>query len=672
MMKFQALLLLAALFIGAASATRRELRGGDDDGHSHGGRGGGRGGRGGKTIPIGYTTLIRSGQAINQGDAPLGGQIAKDGSAIDLQLKRGSAFGRISDPADTCNTTTTGGPNCTVSTYFRVPQQEVSQNPDYTSILTVGRKLYSFVHFEAVVPSTVYFLELEQDPQNGALKVVQQMPVDWSEWGGLWLPCAGSVTPWGTHLGSEEYEPDARFNQEATSLDGPEATSLAKIDAEGYDRLVQFVRYFGLYYGNYTMEKTRTVFNPYRYGYITELRASKGFRYDNVKHYSMGRLAHEMGNVMPDRRTVYMTDDGTNTGLWKFIADKKNDVSSGSLYGAKITQAGAAGSVGNAATTPFTIEWVLLGRTNQRQVEAIIDSGIKFLDIFDYVKPNTTAPFCPTGYTSINAGQADAKHECLKLKDGTARTKIAAAFLETRRYGAMLGVTVEWSKLEGMVYNEERSTLAFAASDVRYGMESNARAAVNTTRYDIGGPNDIRLVYNPCGCVYEIALTRNYDSSKITPLICGTPSTAVAGNQCDVDGIANPDNLALFPDQNILIIGEDTATHQNDMIWAYNYDTKDITRIATSPYGSEYTSNDYYELGNYAYMTAVVQHPYGESDETKVLDPESTGRAGVVGYIGPMPLKDIRGRGLTFAEIPYAKTNAEKHNIRVSPTVTTS
>jgi hypothetical protein len=35
--------------------------------------------------------------------------------------------------------------------------------------------------------------------------------------------------------------------------------------------------------------------SPYRYGYITELRASKGFRYDNVKHYSMGRMAHEMG-----------------------------------------------------------------------------------------------------------------------------------------------------------------------------------------------------------------------------------------------------------------------------------------------------------------------------------------------------------------------------------------
>jgi hypothetical protein len=31
------------------------------------------------------------------------------------------------------------------------------------------------------------------------------------------------------------------------------------------------------------------------------------------------------------------------------------------------------------------------------------------------------------------------------------------------------------------------------------------------------------------------------------------------------------------------------------------------------------------------------QHPYGESDEIKVFDPESTGRAGVVGYIGALP-----------------------------------
>lgn len=35
------------------------------------------------------------------------------------------------------------------------------------------------------------------------------------------------------------------------------------------------------------------------------------------------------------------------------------------------------------------------------------------------------------------------------LQDDSSQTKLAAAFLETRRYGAMLGGTTEWSKLEG-------------------------------------------------------------------------------------------------------------------------------------------------------------------------------------------------------------------------------
>ena len=42
--------------------------------------------------------------------------------------------------------------------------------------------------------------------------------------------------------------------------------------------------------------------------------------------------------VMPDQKTVYSTDDGSNTGFWKFVADKAGDMSSGTLYGAKFTQ----------------------------------------------------------------------------------------------------------------------------------------------------------------------------------------------------------------------------------------------------------------------------------------------------------------------------------------------
>lgn len=37
-----------------------------------------------------------------------------------------------------------------------------------------------------------------------------------SAWGGLWTPCAGSVTPWNTHIGSEEYEPDGKPSTQRT------------------------------------------------------------------------------------------------------------------------------------------------------------------------------------------------------------------------------------------------------------------------------------------------------------------------------------------------------------------------------------------------------------------------------------------------------------------------
>lgn len=28
---------------------------------------------------------------------------------------------------------------------------------------------------------------------------------------GLWITCGASLSPWGTHLSSEEYEPELRF-----------------------------------------------------------------------------------------------------------------------------------------------------------------------------------------------------------------------------------------------------------------------------------------------------------------------------------------------------------------------------------------------------------------------------------------------------------------------------
>jgi secreted PhoX family phosphatase len=40
-----------------------------------------------------------------------------------------------------------------------------------------------------------------------------------------------------------------------------------------------------------------------------------------VKHYALGRFAHELAYVIPAERTVYMTDDETNGALFLFVAD---------------------------------------------------------------------------------------------------------------------------------------------------------------------------------------------------------------------------------------------------------------------------------------------------------------------------------------------------------------
>ena len=56
----------------------------------------------------------------------------------------------------------------------------------------------------------MYLTELMQDPDQGQLSAVRTRPLDFSSLNGGWVHCAGSVTPWGTHLGSEEYEPDAK------------------------------------------------------------------------------------------------------------------------------------------------------------------------------------------------------------------------------------------------------------------------------------------------------------------------------------------------------------------------------------------------------------------------------------------------------------------------------
>ena len=178
---------------------------------------------------------------------------------------------------------------------------------------------------------------------------------------------------------------------------------------------------------------------------------------------------------------------------------------------------------------------------------------------------------------------------------------------------AYLGCTTEFRKWEGFTYDPDRQKAYTAISAVERGMLDG-----DATR-DLGGPNHIKVQANKCGCVMEFDIGADMLATKARMLTCGTPLTTADAlvktgrfdNECHVDRIANPDNVASISAYDQLIIGEDTSNHVTNLIWIWDFNSLQLTRIAATPMGSETTSPYWYTIGDWMYMTYVVQHPYG-------------------------------------------------------------
>lgn len=539
----------------------------------------------GKTQKISWHTIARTGQKLP----------SIDGKTMEI-------FGQVKDEMGQAINHKDGSP-------FICKTSKDGSGPDHTTLHEKDGELFAITQFECG-PGAMYISKLEKTPEGG-FKAVATSHISQAEYKGGWVHCAGMKTPWGSHLGSEEYEPNAR-----------------KADKDAY------YKNFDLYF-----KDGKKALNPYYWGWTPEvtIKNSKG-ETEYVKHYSMGRLAHELAYVMPDEKTVYLTDDGTNGALFMFIADEKRDLSSGTLYAAKLTQKSELNG------GEFDVSWINLGKANDNAIRAAINKKLSFDDLFYSAEPNGNS--CPSGFSSINT---TAGHECLKVKPGRA---ITASRLESRRYAAMKGATTEFRKKEGVAFDKKRNNLYIAISRIQYGMEDFAKKGKKNDKYDKGGNNDIKLPLNSCGGVYKLPIGEAKDDkgNYITSMAVATSMVGEVmgemkkypkgsefdGNKCSVSSIAEPDNLTFIDNSDVLIIGEDTGAHQIDYIWAYNVKTKDITRIFTTPYGSETTSPFWYpNIAGNAYMTAVVQHPFGESDAEKKdsdADLESW-----VGVVGPFP-----------------------------------
>ena len=167
------------------------------------------------------------------------------------------------------------------------------------------------------------------------------------------------------------------------------------------------------------------------------------------KHYTMGRLAFELGDIMADRKTVYMGDDGDDVIRAMFIADKPQDLSAGTLYTAKWRQSDDAGFA------KANLQWIRLGHASDDEIAALIDKGLAFSDIWEVASPDEVKAD-PAKYDSykplyVYTGTGGEKSlHYYRLKPGMEQ---AAAFLETRRYAAWLGATTEFTKMEGQAHN---------------------------------------------------------------------------------------------------------------------------------------------------------------------------------------------------------------------------
>jgi secreted PhoX family phosphatase len=398
-----------------------------------------------------------------------------------------------------------------------------SNDPDFNAFIPTnfdGTEGYLFTAWEDR-PGGMTRLAVTRET-DGSWTVSNAMNVDFSDVNGTMINCFGSVSPWGTPLTSEEnYEAEntVRWNDASYTSGYPNYADVQRIQ-----------QYLG-----------GTFPNPYDYGYIVEITAPTTASPIPVKHFTMGRLAHENPIVMPDRRTVYLTDDGSDKGFFKFVADVAGDMSAGTLYAARVWQ----DATRDSARAGFDIEWIRLGHATNAEIEAWVRE-YDGIDEGDFV----------AGQTSYIT---DA--EVAAWAAGTAPDD-RVAFLETLRAAEAAGATVEFNKMEGI--NINYAGAASGAVPFMYVAMADVAGAMTD---NVG---DIRITANRCGIVYRIGLTATYDVIRMDPVVVGGAyDSAAVPDRCDVDGIAQPDNVTVLNDGRVLI-GEDTSNHANNMLWIYN------------------------------------------------------------------------------------------------------
>ena len=503
------------------------------------------------------------------------------------------------------------------------PRQFFSDCPDGSSLIHldgaqvegVNNPVFHVVQFEYAsqnlagaseygnLPSPIAILTLDQNQTTGHLELKKYFNVDTSAVHGLWITCGASMSPWNTHLSSEEYEPDA-FEQ---GIGGPSPKGISK-------------NFFG----------DEAAAKPYNYGHLPEVIVNKDGSGSIIKHFCMGRISHELVHVMPDNRTVIMGDDYTNGGFFMFIADVAKDLSAGKLYVAKYVSELTESSTGQ-------IKWIELGHATSQEIEKMVN--IDNIQPSDIMESLTTNPN-DASYTEIILAK---KKLWVKVKPGMEK---AAAFLETHRYAALKGGSMAFTKMEGTTINIKDKVAYSALANIQNSMIKDNAAWV--AAHNVSFTKKITA-----GGVLAHDLTAGQSTTDGQPinsewipyqskmLLMGEDITVDSlGNTANPDKIASPDNLKFSETLRTLFIGEDSGNHPNNFLWAYNVDTKaDPVRLLSTPAGAESTGLHAVDSVNgWTYIMSNFQHAgdmksLSEDLKAATLANYNNGYSASVGYL---------------------------------------
>lgn len=439
--------------------------------------------------------------------------------------------------------------------YSMVGDELILENdmPDFNGFIQTGAgKGYLFTNWE-MYPGGMSRMAIEKDNQ-GSWTVTDAMMLDFDGVKGTAANCFGSVTPWNTPLTSEEWIVDSKVD----TTTHPDWNNPAVMNTDIIGYMWQLT--------------APDAPNPYRYGYIAEVQNPTLNEPMVVKHYALGRFEHENATVMPDGKTVYLSQDDTGGVLFKFVADTPEDLSAGTLYGAKLTQ-----DVGqnDPATTGFDVAWVELGHGDNAMIETWIadfdgigtdqyvegeTSYMTMADVEAWANGAATYPTVANGGGKVTAGEPMDNR---------------AVFLESRQAARLKGATAEWRKLEGISINTKRAQEAIEGVNTIDGEDITdayvylAIADLDNTLIDNEGDIQLSSRVKDCGGVYRAKLEEGYNISRIEPLVMGSTyrSSLSGAARCDVDQLSQPDNVIVMDDGRI-IIGED-GFQENNTLWLY-------------------------------------------------------------------------------------------------------